>query len=61
MRYYLDMTADEMTDELDSSVSAIKWSLHAARKRLRGLLQPLRMLTSKTVIESQHNQAEDRE
>lgn len=61
MRYYLDMTADEMTEELDSSASAIKWSLHAARKRLGGLLQPLRMLTSKTVIESQHNQAEDQE
>lgn len=40
MRFYLDMTTDEITRELGSSVTAVKWSLHAARERLRQLLHP---------------------
>lgn len=39
MRFYLGMTADEITRELGSSLPAVKWSLHAGRERLRQLLQ----------------------
>ena len=46
MRFYLGMTTPEITKELGSSTPAVKWSLHAARKRLRRLLQPLRSGTS---------------
>lgn len=42
MRYYLDMTTHEITREMDSSTAAVKWSLHAARDRLRKLLHPFR-------------------
>lgn len=38
MRYYLDMRDREIAIELSRSLSSIKWSLHAARKRLRELL-----------------------
>ena len=38
MAYYLDMTAQEIADEMERPVGTIKWRLHHARKRLRGLL-----------------------
>lgn len=38
MRYYLDMSEEEMAAETDTPAGTIKWRLHAARKRLRGLL-----------------------
>lgn len=38
LRYFLDMSEREMADELDVPAGTIKWRLHAARKRLRGLL-----------------------
>jgi len=41
MRFYLGMTMDEITRELGSSLPAVKWSLHAARARLRQLLHSL--------------------
>lgn len=40
MRYYLDFSESEMAHELDTPPGTIKWRLHAARKRLRGLLRP---------------------
>lgn len=39
MRYYLDLSEQEMADALDTPPGTIKWRLHAARKRLAGLLQ----------------------
>lgn len=39
MRYYLDMSEQEMADALETPAGTVKWRLHAARKRLRGLLQ----------------------
>lgn len=38
LRYYLDLTDAEMADELAIPPGTIRWRLHAARKRLRGLL-----------------------
>jgi RNA polymerase sigma-70 factor (ECF subfamily) len=40
LRYYLDLSEAEMTDELNTPPGTIKWRLHAARKRLRDLLRP---------------------
>jgi RNA polymerase sigma-70 factor (ECF subfamily) len=42
LRYYLDLSEDEMTEELHGPQGTIKWWLHAARQRLKKLLQPLR-------------------
>lgn len=39
MRYYLDMSEREMSEEMDAPQGTIKWRLHQARKRLKGLLQ----------------------
>jgi RNA polymerase sigma-70 factor (ECF subfamily) len=41
LRYYLDLSEAEMTDELNTPTGTIKWRLHTARKRLRDLLRPL--------------------
>lgn len=41
MRYFLDLSQDEMSARLDRPLSTIKWWLHAARKRLRALLDDL--------------------
>lgn len=38
MRYYLDMDEREMASVADVPVGTIKWRLHAARRRLQGLL-----------------------
>lgn len=38
MRYFLDMRNKEIADELDRPLSSVKWSLHAAKARLRALL-----------------------
>lgn len=38
MRYYFDMSEEEMAAQLNSPPGTVKWRLHAARKRLRGLL-----------------------
>ena len=40
MRYYLELSEAEMTRELHRSSSAVKWLLHAAKKRLRQLIHP---------------------
>jgi RNA polymerase sigma factor (sigma-70 family) len=39
MRYFLDFSEAEMVRKLDSPLSSVKWWLHSARKKLRGLLQ----------------------
>lgn len=39
MRYYLELSEDEMAAELDCPKSSLKWWLHSARLRLRELLQ----------------------
>jgi RNA polymerase sigma-70 factor (ECF subfamily) len=38
MRYYLDMSEDDMSAEMQRPLSTIKWWLRDARKRLRSLL-----------------------
>ena len=42
LRYYLDLSEDEMTEELNGPQGTIKWWLYAARQRLKKLLEPLR-------------------
>lgn len=37
-RYYLEMRETEMAQALDAAPGTVKWLLHAARNRLRGLL-----------------------
>jgi RNA polymerase sigma-70 factor, ECF subfamily len=39
MRYYLELSENEMADELDCPKSSLKWWLYSARVRLRELLQ----------------------
>ncbi len=41
LRYFLEQSESEMIQELDRPLSTIKWWLHAARRRLRKLLQPV--------------------
>jgi RNA polymerase sigma-70 factor, ECF subfamily len=41
MRYYLDMSESEMSELLKTPAGTIKWRLHHARKRLKGLLEGL--------------------
>jgi RNA polymerase sigma-70 factor (ECF subfamily) len=42
LRYFLDMTEKEMSDEMGIAPGTVKWLLHAARKNLRALLNPKR-------------------
>ena len=42
LRYYIGLSEDEMSDQINVPVGTIKWRLHAARKRLRGLLDTFR-------------------
>jgi RNA polymerase sigma-70 factor (ECF subfamily) len=42
MRYYLELSENEMADELDCPKSSLKWWLYSARVRLRDLLQGFR-------------------
>ncbi len=37
-RYFLEMSEKEMAEESDTAAGTVKWLLHAARERLRGLL-----------------------
>jgi len=39
MRYYLELSENEMVDELNVPKSSLKWWLYSARVRLRDLLQ----------------------
>ena len=38
MRYYLEMSDTEMSDQLQVAPGTVRWRLHAARKQLRALL-----------------------
>lgn len=38
LRYYLDMSEEEVAIETETPIGTVKWRLHAARKRLRALL-----------------------
>lgn len=38
LRYYFDMSEQEMATRLDVAPGTVKWRLHTARKRLRQLL-----------------------
>jgi RNA polymerase sigma-70 factor (ECF subfamily) len=40
LRYYFDFSEQEMSETLQVQPGTIGWRLHAARKRLRGLLSP---------------------
>jgi RNA polymerase sigma-70 factor (ECF subfamily) len=39
LRYFLDLSDDEMSSELDCAPSTVRWRLHTARKQLRVLLR----------------------
>jgi RNA polymerase sigma-70 factor (ECF subfamily) len=39
-RYFLEMSEKEMAEELDSPPGTVKWLLNAAKKQLRGILDP---------------------
>ena len=39
MRYFLEMSGDEMASKMDRPLSTIKWWLHSAKQRLREILQ----------------------
>jgi RNA polymerase sigma-70 factor (ECF subfamily) len=41
MRYFLEMTEDEIADTMHSARGTVKSRLHRARERLQGLLNPL--------------------
>lgn len=41
LRYFLDKNEREMIEELNRPRTTIKWWLHAARRRLRKLIQPV--------------------
>jgi RNA polymerase sigma-70 factor (ECF subfamily) len=59
LRYYLGMSEDEMTDELDSPVGTVKWWLHIARQRLKRLLYPLRPSEPAVITKHQRNPEDD--
>lgn len=46
MRYFLDMSEQDMSSALDTPKGTIKWRLHESRKRLRGLLQRMTITAS---------------
>ncbi|HVO71586.1 MAG TPA: sigma-70 family RNA polymerase sigma factor [Aggregatilineaceae bacterium] len=39
LRYFLDLSDEEMSGELDCAPGTVRWRLHAARKQLRVLLR----------------------
>jgi hypothetical protein len=41
MRYYLNLSLEEMAERSSAPTGTVKWRLHAALKRLRGLLYRL--------------------
>jgi RNA polymerase sigma-70 factor (ECF subfamily) len=41
MRYYLNLSLEEIAEQSDAPTGTVKWRLHAALKRLRGLLYRL--------------------
>lgn len=61
MRYYLDMSEDEMSEELNSPAGTIKWWLHAAKQRLERQLHDLRSPEPADAFKSNPPSAIDRE
>ncbi len=53
LRYYLDLSESEMAARLERSPGTIKWTLHAARERLRGLLGWARPQAEPTITPGQ--------
>lgn len=43
-RYYLGLSDQEMSEQLQRPLTTVKWWLHSARARLRHLLQPRRIV-----------------
>ena len=41
LRFYLQLTEQEMSNLMSTPLGTIKWRLHAARKQLEVLLRPL--------------------
>lgn len=59
LRYYLDLSENELAGELLQSKSTIKWLLFTARRKLRQLLEPLRHNDTKPeTIQSKENDHE---
>ena len=48
MRYYLQMSEEEMVNEMDISKSSIKWRLHSAKERLKKILHPFKPVVRST-------------
>ncbi len=48
MRYYLQMSEEEIVNELDISKSSIKWRLHSAKNRLKNILHPFKPVVHST-------------
>ncbi len=48
MRYYLQMSEEEMVNEMDISKSSIKWRLHSAKERLKKILHPFKPVIRST-------------
>jgi len=55
MRYFLDMQGQEMSGELRRSISSVKWSLHAAKERLRSILGSEDVAGSEVRSEASHS------
>jgi len=53
MRYFLDESENEMSQNLNLPRTTIKWWLHAARKRLKRILHPL-VSSENEKLESDH-------
>jgi RNA polymerase sigma-70 factor (ECF subfamily) len=66
MRYYLGFSLEEMAERSNAPTGTVKWRLHAALKRLRGLLYRLNPATIKAIRGSRlppadHRMAKDKE
>jgi RNA polymerase sigma-70 factor, ECF subfamily len=66
MRYYLGLSLEEMAEQSNAPTGTVKWRLHAALKRLRGLLYRLSPATITAIRDNQrppkdHRMAKDKE
>ena len=61
MKYFLDMSEADITRELNTPLSTIKWRLFAAREKLRSLLNPLRGSPSTRESENDPPYSKDKE
>lgn len=58
LRYFLDMKDREIARELDRPLSSIKWSIHAAKQRLRSLLGSRNITEGQISSKGNHEHAE---